>query len=396
MTQLHALIIGVSHYPHLPGGKGNLATETFGLGQLTSPALSAFRFAEQLRNLDLHQPTRQLPMELGSVRILLSPSDEEEKEILKLTGANFPPATLDSVQDAAREWRDEARRDPSSGTLFLFAGHGMQWFADTILLLQDFGNPRGGTFSKTVAVRNIYDGMAPEPPANPPLPNANIARTQWYFVDACRVYPKGTQQPTSHDSPSSVLSRAQPGLDDRRAPIFFSALPGGKAQAMDLAETVFTAALFRCLNGAGGECVIDPNFVEAWQVSAHSLCRAMTAVMADLQLDRAVRQECRVDGQVPDAVLCHLDGPPTIDVVVQVDPSAACPLVRVVVEPDGGGAETVFTRLDVPVPHHRCNLPLGKYQLAARVGPPPVPPYQDFPPRLLPVEPPIVPRRVRV
>ena len=65
---MFALVIGVSRYEHLNDGPGAPADETYGLGQLTVSALTAYRFFEWLRSgyaLD------GLP--IAQARLLLSP-----------------------------------------------------------------------------------------------------------------------------------------------------------------------------------------------------------------------------------------------------------------------------------------------------------------------------------
>ena len=44
----HALVVGVSSYPHLEGGTGERARVSFGMSQLSSAAASALTIAEYL------------------------------------------------------------------------------------------------------------------------------------------------------------------------------------------------------------------------------------------------------------------------------------------------------------------------------------------------------------
>ena len=46
VPQLHALVIGVNDYPHLIGGTGAPAPNTYGQGQLSSPGISAQAIAD--------------------------------------------------------------------------------------------------------------------------------------------------------------------------------------------------------------------------------------------------------------------------------------------------------------------------------------------------------------
>src|SRR5690348_285562 len=72
--QLHALIVGVSRYRHLPGGDGPEAEMTFGMRQLTSTALSGFRVLEWLQ-----RRKDRLSRPLATARVLLSPSGLERQ-----------------------------------------------------------------------------------------------------------------------------------------------------------------------------------------------------------------------------------------------------------------------------------------------------------------------------
>src|SRR3954447_25679412 len=84
----HALVIGVSAYEYLTGAPAGLdipVSDTFGLGQLRSAAASAWAFASWLADA---QPPPGPP--LGTIRLLLSPSAEEEAGVpgLRSRGPN--------------------------------------------------------------------------------------------------------------------------------------------------------------------------------------------------------------------------------------------------------------------------------------------------------------------
>jgi hypothetical protein len=66
---VHALIVGVSSYRHLPGGGGVQAAETYGLTQLSAAASTATAVYEWLAT-----QSANLRVPLASCRLLLSPS----------------------------------------------------------------------------------------------------------------------------------------------------------------------------------------------------------------------------------------------------------------------------------------------------------------------------------
>src|SRR5947209_6900149 len=114
---VHALIVGVSAYRHLPGGSGAPAPDSFEMEQLSAPARSAFRLYEWLVE---HQEHLRVP--LATVRLLLSPSaNEREGESGLVDGASA--CTLSDLRREARAWRGDASGNAGSVALFYFAGH---------------------------------------------------------------------------------------------------------------------------------------------------------------------------------------------------------------------------------------------------------------------------------
>jgi caspase domain-containing protein len=173
---LHALIIGVSYYPFMPTDKAR--REAFELQQLASPARTAMAIYRWLQ-----QNSDYLPVPLGSVRLLLSPSDEEKavEPELQSVGDN---ATRNNVLAAAADWRRDASSDPKNMTFFYFAGHGVQRGAGgDVILLEDFGERTGGLLYNAIDQAMLIAGMAPS------RGTPRIARTQFYFFDCCRVKP---------------------------------------------------------------------------------------------------------------------------------------------------------------------------------------------------------------
>src|SRR5690348_1004793 len=111
----HALLIGVGHYPYLPGGGATTTATTLGLGQLASPPISAVRLAHWLIN---EFNNAQAP--LGSVELLVSPAP----------GGALPPwpaegATLANVRAAYKRWLARCDLNPGNLALFYYCGHGV-------------------------------------------------------------------------------------------------------------------------------------------------------------------------------------------------------------------------------------------------------------------------------
>lgn len=373
---VHALLVGVSAYPHLPGGGGQPAPNSFEMEQLSSPALSAYRLYEWLV-----ERTGNLPVPLATVRLLAASAPEEIAAEPELAGVS-ETCTLADLRREATAWRQDAIRHRDGMTFFYFGGHGVQRSkGDAVLLLQDFGDGEGGTLEKSVNARNIYYGMAPSPTSE------EVARTQVYFVDACRLQPDLFRAYEQMDT-STVWDLPFAGLDDRSAPTFFSAVPGSIANAVRGKPTLFTQALLDCLNGGAAE-LEEFDGTDRWRVSHLTLAGKLADRLRELASDAGGVQFPRSDGIGADAPLHYLDGPPSVRIDVEVVPPAALDCARISIR-DDTGAEVVT--LPKPLDPHpfTTELPAGVYTVAATVDPP-TPPYRDVLGRARPV----LPFRVR-
>ncbi|MEM7711241.1 MAG: caspase family protein [Pseudomonadota bacterium] len=165
----HALVIGVGGYPFLPGG----ATPTSGsleqvgrLNQLTSPPRSALAVAEFLKT----KHAQWLPP-VGSVDVLISRAPGDSVSIPNGVKAD---ATIDRIRESYGEWRVRCNSDENNLALFYFCGHGLQE-DEQYLLAQDFGqdslNPWLGAFAFESTMLAMHRCRA---------------RTQCFFIDACR------------------------------------------------------------------------------------------------------------------------------------------------------------------------------------------------------------------
>jgi len=90
----HALVVGVSDYPHIVGGSAPTTRETFEKTQLSSRALSAARLAEWLID---HRSRLAVP--LSTCRVLASATPE-----LLVHDEPVARATVENFVRAATEW----------------------------------------------------------------------------------------------------------------------------------------------------------------------------------------------------------------------------------------------------------------------------------------------------
>lgn len=363
--QVHVLIVGVSHYPHLPGGNGARGPSTYGMSQLTGAAQAAANVSEWLDDTQ-----GRLPARLGTKRVLLSPSRAELAANPGLTG--FPPATLATFREEALAWRNDCASHRDNVALFYFAGHGVHAGPNMVVLLEEFARDAGDPLAFGVSVSNLFNGMAPAA-ATP-----QMARNQLWFVDACQTLPRDFLGFRDFQ-PSGVFPVALPARDDRCAPIFYAALPGTRAYSIPKTGTLFSKVLIECLDGAAGQRRGN----SSWRVTVGSLLGALQTLMNEVPNGP---QATWTGGQIStaDRLVVTLEGTPQVRVRLELRPAATAGRVSLAVTGPQGESVPVPTPLQ-PNPFESTWL-AGVYEVAA------APPYDDVvPPEPFWVIPPVAP-----
>lgn len=351
----HALIIGVSHYPFLDGG-ANPVPDPWGLRQLTSSAATAHRIFEWIK-------AARLPVPLATCRVLLSPS-ASEPHLAGLTDE----ATFDNVFAEAHAWRDDARSHASNITFFYFAGHGVQRDKeDAVLCLHDFRQPpaTAPALRRTIDLATLRAGLSPS------TTQPNIARTQFYFVDACREQPAQTRH--FKDLKTGDLWDIElDGQDDRSSPIFYASVSNHTAGAIPGVQTLFSKALLACLEGEAGDSLgEDAAGNPEWGVTIESLNAALLQKVDQLNRDLGGDQNYTTGGQFRPARVCLLQSPPKVTVVLQVDPEDASQLSRLVIT----GNDEVPKVYEPPLTHPlEDTFEAGLYRVELSFTPP-APPF---------------------
>ncbi len=309
---LHALIIGVSAYSHLQGGTSKPEDEPMlslytSLRQLSGPAKSAKDIADFLieRKGKLVKPLRTL-------RFLASPSTAEVGPAFE----GVKPATTENVKSALTAWRRDARRSDDEVTFFYFSGHGSQLSqTNAVLLLADYLGGQA-VLDRTIEVNDIYGGMGASDAVK------TIARTQFYFIDACRVgeevfskiKPKGACLPWDVFDTGPARRKA--------APIFFAALAGEQTKTfVEENTTRFGRRLLNCLRSGGAEQTGS----NKWVVTIGHLAQALSrlSVLQNLTAGATV-DTFEVNGWGQDRTVIHeLDGPPKVPCTFRFNPSDA-------------------------------------------------------------------------
>lgn len=295
-AQVHVLAIGVGAYRHLPGGAGPEARETLGLGQLSGPPRSVMDVLDFVTSR-LDHPGAPL----GTVEVLLSPSTT----VVDLAGAEIEIGLPDlaGVKEAFADWYDRCDSHPGNVAVFYFCGHGVQ--KDSVfLLLEDFGRSRLSLLENSVDITSTFTGMA-----------ACRARSQYFFVDACRSVPH--QMLERLGGSACVLKDPEVVSDDRQGGLLFGTSAGFLAHGLPNRTTRFTEALIRSLDGLGSR----PDG-SRWVVRFMDLCQAVTTVMRVLDPD-APAQLPRADNAAGDKVMHVCPAPPLVPVLITCLPVRA-------------------------------------------------------------------------
>jgi hypothetical protein len=337
---LHALLIGVSAYPHLEGGVRQPAPDSYGMGQLTVAASTA---VELFRWLERH--SGELAVPLATCRLLVAPSDNEGEAPV---GAGRP--VLNEVRRAALFWREDVAKDENNVAFFYFAGHGVQRTKDdAIAILEDFGDRSGAVeLGNAISTKSVFDGMPQKP------------RTQLYFVDACRIEPVEFRR-FAKKEPSQVFDEVASAEDLRCAPIFFAAAPGTNAFGISGDSTLFGKALLRCLNGGAGEEIEGDDGSPIWQITMRSLEAALEQCVKQLCEVHETEQICVRGGNLVglDTVLTRLTTIPTVDLKVEVLPSEASETTTIEILDEEAHGQALPSPL---IPHpYTCTWPAGTY-----------------------------------
>ena len=363
---LHALIVGVSHHDHL--GDGASAKTSFGLSQLSRSARTAATLAKLLI-----ERADKLICPLKTCRLMLSPAQDEACEIDAALAHGS--ARLADVQAALMDWHHDASLREDDATLFFFCGHGIQQsVGSSYLLMQDWLGGAQQPLDRALYLLNIYNGMRNGDH------QPHMARTQLYIVDACRNSLGALADFENATAAQPFLVR-RGGVDDRVAPIFYSSAPGHNAWSPDPnGPTLFGGQLISCLAGGAAEKRVV-NGSKQWVVSIADLAEGLSNLTSKFNRDRGGQriQTFAVDHQTDvDAPIHFLDGPPTVDLVLSVNPEDARIMAEIQMAPPGATPLTFGPPID-PLPY-RCKVAAGTYALhvalrgnggAAGFAPPP-------------------------
>lgn len=317
---VHAVVIGVGHYAHLPGGSSHRFADHEGMVQLSSPPRSAEHIAKWL--LDTYHDDQSMP--LRSMHMLVSKKGAAQKFHHKhCPESEIASATLGNIKKAARDWFRRSDENAQNLLLFYFCGHGISAGMQHTLLSTDFGEDTLAPFENAVNFTDFHLGMG-----------RCKAQSQVYFVDACRSISKNLIEQSASFGDSLI-----PGVTpivQKTAPVFLSAQPGEKAMGLPREPSAFAQALPLAFKGGAWDKVDGE-----WVVCTSMLRRAL-----ERQTRRVMRAFPNFNFEVggyADATITikRPEGEPVVPVDLGGRPDTDHNLLELAYEPDGTNAQVI-------------------------------------------------------
>jgi hypothetical protein len=231
----HAIVIGVGDYPHLHGGSKDLSPYNDGMGQLSSPAISAREFARWLIS-SYWNPGKPL----NSVAMLLSEASPDNFENPQ-TGVSVIPerASYANVASAIHGWATRGAENPDNLLIFYYCGHGIAQGSSMSLLMSEYGNNDYAPLDEALDFHTFRLAMSRNAPGQ-----------QIYFVDACRA---STDTLINAFNQAGRVPLQIGGGSPAEAPVFYATLAGEDAFGKKGEVSFFTNALIKGLNGMGSD-----------------------------------------------------------------------------------------------------------------------------------------------
>jgi len=230
---VHVLIVAVGEYPCLVGGTGNLFEENEGMGQLSSPPISARLLSDWLRSEFVPYGAK-----LGSIDVLCSGDQEfvnDEGDLVAVDSAK-----LINLRTAADRLFELGNHNPEDMLVFYFCGHGVSSGEVHSLLTEGFGSFPRDPFSDAVDAGAFIDGM-----------RSCKALNQLFLFDACRSTPEHYLLELGEFRGVPLISGAvHANLGVSRQVSLWASELGLPAYGRIDAGTVFTEALISAMQGA--------------------------------------------------------------------------------------------------------------------------------------------------
>lgn len=330
----HVLIIGVGDYPHLKDGSGATSANHRGMGQITSPPVSAM---EMLRWVDTALNNPEAP--LKSIEVLISQAGPVQFTDSEGLFQQIDSATWDNYEASVLAWKKRADSDPQNVAIFYFCGHGLGDGTNTHLLMADAGKS-AKLLRHATHVGDLRLAMG-----------VCAAQKQIYLIDACRTVDLALVLDPYESGQSGLPEANALQLFRGENPVLFSARLGEQAFGSPGQVSVFTRALLDGLN----RCAVFQPHGKHWAVSPHQLQKAIAALMDDF----SGSPQCPADGISGLGFQLHvLTERPEVVVHVRLDNQAANESAQIsytsagnrVIRPDLAHPWRTF------VPHGPCSV----------------------------------------
>ena len=258
----HAFVIGVGRYPFCGasngGGRHCLEADlASGFTELTSAPRSALDLAEWLMAEQIDNEIAPL----GTIELLASPTVTPSVTTPHGTVSVEAP-TFAEVQKAFDRWYERCDTHADNVALFFFSGHGCVQ-RNQLVLLEDVGESPLRFFANAIEIPTLADGMA-----------RCRARTQCFFIDACRSVPDALLDMA--DVKTNILIQPHLHHQFREHPIIFPAARGTSAFGVPTGRTVFTEALIQALSGGAAK---QRDVVGRWEITTDQIAPAINDLL---------------------------------------------------------------------------------------------------------------------
>jgi hypothetical protein len=311
--------------------------------QLTSAPVSARAFADWLATS--YQGTANATHPLRSLELLISDTGPTRYEPRPGMGArDVERATFDNFRQAVLDWEERLNESSENRAVFFFCGHGIAAGIQTTLLLEDFGSDPRTALEQALDFNKFHLGM-----------DQCAARTQCFFVDSCRAASPALLKAFDSYGRSILTPPNRLSSPPRKAPTFFSALPGTSAYGRPGKTSLFTEALLQALQGPGSA----PKG-RSWEIIPSVLFRAMERLLERVARENNATQACTVE-HLRDFAFHVLPGLPNVPVSVDCNSPLDLSTVKLSVSGVLGSREQ---QPPVPKPWH-FELPTGQYSFLA-------------------------------
>lgn len=330
----HVFIVGVGDYPYLKDGSGPTSADHRGMGQLTSPPVSAMAMLSWVDST-LYNPEAPLK----SIEILISQVGQAQYTDSDGLTQQIDPATWRNYEASVRAWKARSSSDAGNVAIFYFCGHGLGDGVNTYLLMEDAGQS-ANLLRDAIQVNALRLAM-----------RDCSALKQLYLIDACRTIDLALVMNPYDMSQSGLEPPKVLKIFKGENPVLFSARIDEQAFGAPGEVSTFTTALLCGLNRCA---VFRPNGRQ-WAVAPQQLQQAIAAIMDDF----SGTTNCPADGLSGMGFQIHvLTTAPEVVVHIRLNNEAANESAEIrctsagqrVVRPDFSHPWRTF------VPHGHCSV----------------------------------------